>query len=156
MMSMSTPEQRAAYMRDWYERNPDKYQEQLARGRAWKAANKERHLAGVKAWSAAHPRQYDPERSHRWKLAERGLTKEEYDTLLARQGGVCFFCGRPETADRKKAAVRRLSVDHDHETNQIRGLLCLGCNISLGCFERGLKSRLDPVRVNLYLSGAWI
>lgn len=53
------------------------------------------------------------------------LDPAEYDRLLAWQGGRCYMCGRqPRSA--------RLAVDHDHETGEVRGLLCRdnerGCN----------------------------
>lgn len=51
------------------------------------------------------------------------LTEAEYKTRLEAQGGVCAVpsCGRaPKT--------RRLSVDHDHATGKVRGLLCHRCN----------------------------
>lgn len=57
-----------------------------------------------------------------------GLTAEEYDELLAFQGGRCYVC-------RQVPRKRRLAVDHDHETGAVRGLLCAndeyGCNVSL-------------------------
>ena len=59
-----------------------------------------------------------------------GITLEEYEAMLTEQGGVCAICGLPEN-DRYK---RRLSVDHDHETGAIRGLLCHMCNTGLGKF----------------------
>lgn len=49
----------------------------------------------------------------------------DYDTLLARQGGVCAICGG---IDRD----RKLAVDHDHQTGLVRGLLCLRCNTGVG------------------------
>ena len=56
------------------------------------------------------------------------LSPEDYDALLAWQGGRCYICG---AIPRKS----RLAVDHDHETNIVRGLLCagdqFGCNVSL-------------------------
>lgn len=56
------------------------------------------------------------------------VSKSEYEEMLARQGGVCAICN-------KRQVSRRLAVDHDHETGQIRGLLCLRCNQALGRFE---------------------
>lgn len=53
-----------------------------------------------------------------------GLTIEDYERLLAAQGGGCAICGAtPKT--------RRLDVDHDHRTGAVRGLLCHRCNRAL-------------------------
>jgi hypothetical protein len=54
-----------------------------------------------------------------------GITLAEYNAMLLAQGGVCAIC---EDAPEKK----RLAVDHDHETGELRGLLCFGCNIAIG------------------------
>jgi Recombination endonuclease VII len=53
-----------------------------------------------------------------------GITAEKYDEMLELQGGRCAIC-------RVKPRTRRLSVDHDHATNEIRGLLCTRCNHKL-------------------------
>ena len=60
------------------------------------------------------------------------LSPEEYDVMAAFQGYVCALCGEPETLVRFEA-VARLSVDHDHMTKKVRGLLCHRCNT---CLER--------------------
>lgn len=60
-----------------------------------------------------------------------GITPEEYDRLLEDQGGVCAICRKPSTM-RIHGHVARLAIDHDHETKQIRGLLCGPCNQLLG------------------------
>lgn len=52
-----------------------------------------------------------------------GVTDEMYAALLDRQGGVCAICGKPP-----KEGGRRLDVDHDHRTGEVRGLLCWTCN----------------------------
>lgn len=71
----------------------------------------------------------NPEYHRRHRLRKfYGMTIEEYDALLAAQGGVCAICLNPPTDD------RQLVVDHDHETNEVRGLLCDGCNTGLGRF----------------------
>lgn len=50
-----------------------------------------------------------------------GLAEGDYERLLAAQGGKCFICHR-------KPGAKRLAVDHNHETDEVRGLLCKACN----------------------------
>lgn len=53
-----------------------------------------------------------------------GLTAAEYDALLEAQGGRCAICrGKPKS--------KRLAVDHNHKTGEVRGLLCSRCNHDL-------------------------
>jgi hypothetical protein len=73
-----------------------------------------------------------------WLKRKYGLTLEDYDRMLAVQGGVCMICGNPPKPDGKQAASR-LHPDHDHVTNRTRDLLCLSCNVGVGHF------RDDPV-----------
>lgn len=71
-------------------------------------------------------------------IRKYGITVAEYDAMFVAQSGVCKICGLPETAKDNKndGAIRRLCVDHDHETGRVRGLLCLLCNTRLGYFEK--------------------
>jgi hypothetical protein len=63
-----------------------------------------------------------------------GITLEDYNNFFEQQKGLCAICNRPETLKRKnKQPV--LSVDHNHETKEVRGLLCSKCNTGLGSFE---------------------
>lgn len=55
-----------------------------------------------------------------------GLAPGEYAQLYEFQGGHCALCRRATGASRK------LSVDHDHATGLVRGLLCRPCNNFLG------------------------
>lgn len=64
-----------------------------------------------------------------WLRRKFGIEQSEYDAMLAQQGGVCALCGAPP-------GRYRHAVDHDHVTGRIRGLLCMGCNRSLGWVER--------------------
>lgn len=60
-----------------------------------------------------------------------GITLAEYGDMLLAQGGVCATCKKPETQTRH-GKVKALSVDHDHVTGKVRGLLCGHCNTALG------------------------
>lgn len=64
-----------------------------------------------------------------------GLTKDEYDKL----GKKCMVCG----VGRGK---KRLSVDHNHKTNKIRGLLCDNCNNGLGRFKDSVELLLKAIK----------
>lgn len=59
-----------------------------------------------------------------------GINKEEYNNIFEKQNGCCKICGVHQS-ELKKA----LCVDHDHNTNIIRGLLCNKCNIVLGLMK---------------------
>jgi len=62
------------------------------------------------------------------------LTLDQYDGMFEGQDGRCAICRRPE-ARRNKYGISPLSVDHDHATGQVRGLLCARCNSVLNFFE---------------------
>lgn len=54
--------------------------------------------------------------------------------MLSIQGGVCAICKKPERHRSNGPKVKRLAVDHDHTTGEVRGLLCNNCNRALGLF----------------------
>ena len=80
----------------------------------------------------AKDREYQSRRAHRVYKAEHHLLKKygissiEYDNRVQRQKGKCLICGK---------SPKRLHVDHDHETNKNRDLLCSQCNMALGLFH---------------------
>lgn len=55
-----------------------------------------------------------------------GITLDDYNRLYAFQGGKCYVC-RWATGKTKY-----LAVDHDHETGEVRGLLCSRDNRMIG------------------------
>jgi hypothetical protein len=52
--------------------------------------------------------------------------------MLKVQNNSCLICGKKETK-------RRLSVDHNHKTGKVRGLLCSHCNHILGLSYDNIK-----------------
>ncbi len=73
-------------------------------------------------------------RINRW-FHKYGITSEQYELMLISQNGVCKICGQPETKRNAPNQIQILSVDHDHQTGKVRGLLCHSCNRGLGAFK---------------------
>jgi hypothetical protein len=59
-----------------------------------------------------------------------GLTIEDYDAMLRRQGGGCAICGTAVPG-----GLGGFHVDHCHQTNRVRGLLCVNCNRGIGALK---------------------
>lgn len=110
-----------------------------AKAREWRKANRERLRSYMQQWRAAHAdelkayaRANSPKYASRRAVATRryqlkyhyGLSTDEYRDMLVGQAGRCLICGLvPE---------RTMTVDHDHATGKVRGLLCNPCNRLLG------------------------
>lgn len=73
-----------------------------------------------------------------------GITVEDWARMFEAQGGKCALCLRRLLFD------RTTHVDHCHVTSAVRGLLCNGCNRTLGFIEsRGIPCS----RIYAYLRG---
>lgn len=82
-----------------------------------------------------------------------GITVDDYDRMLAAQGGGCALCGsmNPLTGNRtyKRNTRTAFDVDHCHATGKVRGLLCTRCNRLVGLAGDSLATALKLVE---YLS----
>lgn len=52
-----------------------------------------------------------------------GLTIQEYNRLIAERNGRCACCNQ---------TCEEFHVDHDHETGEVRGMVCRNCNSGIG------------------------
>ena len=66
---------------------------------------------------------------------KHGLGLQTYTGLLIIQGYTCAICGQEEEAKSNAGSIKRMAVDHDHNTDEVRGLLCQKCNTALGLFK---------------------
>lgn len=66
------------------------------------------------------------------------LTLTGYDILLQKQNSVCAICKLPDYTG-------RLSVDHNHQTGKVRGLLCNNCNRCLGMLHDDITVLMNAV-----------
>jgi hypothetical protein len=105
------------YTRQWRKNNPDKTKEaELKRKR--------------------NPSYFSNNRKNNIKI-RHSITLEQYEQMLVKQNGVCAICGNPEMVENQYRQIS-LSIDHNHKTGKIRGLLCIKCNTLLGRIEGNL------------------
>lgn len=115
--------------------------EQCALGNLPPLSQKDKAVA-ARAWRDKHPGQKFYSRDCRL-LQQYGITTKKFAELEASRDGRCWICGiLPKTV---------LSVDHDHTTGKVRGLLCRNCNFALGALR---DSAENCQRAISYLMGS--
>ena len=114
---------KAAYHKKWREKHPERHQIaaqlRLDKQKQWRKNNPELSRAKSRKSALAH-----------WY----GMTEGQYQQMFKEQHGLCAICQQPEVR-MVNGKMRRLSIDHNHNTNKIRELLCSSCNIALGNFQ---------------------
>lgn len=90
--------------------------------KAWKTQNPDRVREQSRNWKAKHP---EKAAGYKRKSAY-GISVAEFESLVCKQGNLCGICRGPMVPSKNQ------HVDHNHETGEIRGLLCSKCNTGLG------------------------
>jgi len=67
------------------------------------------------------------------------LTEDEYRELLDETMGICPICN-DEFDD-----VNMPCVDHNHKTNEVRGIICRSCNLMLGRLKDDVNLLLNAI-----------
>jgi hypothetical protein len=93
----------------------ERKQRKLDHSRNWHSKNKDycRNKSSLREW---------------YLLKTYNLTLEQYNKMWINQNGCCAICKKHELE------IQKLHVDHNHDTGQVRGLLCPQCNKGLGLF----------------------
>jgi len=117
----------------WRLENPEKYKAQWQRHnrsekrRKWLSDNRERLNAYGKKWRLDNRQRLLPKKRADNLRSKYGIDEVWYTRQLAKQDNACAICQRQ--------LKRKLSVDHNHLTGLLRGLLCVVCNTKLGVLE---------------------
>jgi hypothetical protein len=124
------------YRKQWYldnrervrEKNRQNYinnrEERRKKGKEWENNNKEKC------------RRYRRD----WQLQKLGITLEQYEETLLKQGNKCAVC-----VSDKPGGRGNFHADHCHKTGKFRGLLCQKCNMALGMMNDDINILLKFV-----------
>lgn len=84
--------------------------------------NRESHLQVVYAYRKKHYIKY--------RALGLNVNVKDAETLFENSDGRCEICKK----------VKKLSIDHDHDTNKVRGLLCTTCNLAIGHLKDSIEN----------------
>ena len=110
--------------KEYYLANKEKIK---ARNRAYYIAHREKIILYDKKQREIHRSKRAIRESFYQRKRKYGVNKEEFLSLINTQNGLCGICG-------KSFELTNPTLDHEHATEKIRGVLCRDCNIGLGMF----------------------
>ena len=124
---------RAEYDKQYYLKHKERINE---KNKANYYKNREKILAKKKE-------DYCPDNQKDKHLKNKyNISLEKYNSMYDEQKGRCYICGDKHTV---------LHVDHNHETGEVRKLLCSLCNTSFG----KMRERVDLIEKLLEYSKAY-
>lgn len=116
-------EKRKAAKREWVSRNLEKRREVSRKSKQIPKAKAKQRLAEV--------------------LRSYGLTEDDLVSRLDSQKGCCEICGDSLVYPDSK---RFYTVDHNHTTGEVRGLLCNECNLAIGNLKEDKNIFLSAIK----------
>ena len=136
-----TPEQAKERRKENHKRHRDKHKaERNARSRQYYKDHKDERRKYSSKYYKEHSKE-QAQRSYIFKLKkDYGLTELEYNNILLKQNNCCAICGIEVNK-----LNRRPSIDHNHTTNKVRGILCLSCNHLLGNAKENINILLSAI-----------
>lgn len=93
------------------------------------ALNTPEYQAKMRKWRAEWRERNPTYHRYHWIKRAYNLTPAQYEQMLLDQGGLCAICGD---------LMEKVNVDHDHETQEVRALLCTGCNTGIGALREDI------------------
>lgn len=118
-MTPKSAPSKLAYMALYRARNRDRINASI---REWRLRNVDRKRESRRVWYWSHRDEF----LKRIQAERRGVTPETIAAIRLAQGDLCAICQKPFPTDRAP------SVDHDHNTRALRGILCRNCNTAIG------------------------
>lgn len=116
---------RSCYIKDLYIRNPEFKQSTVDKAKEYRFDNLDKiHNYDKQRWPIrSAEEEYREQRKNNWYKRKYKITLDDVRFILNFQNNKCAICEFP-----LKEGDRFMHLDHDHNTNEVRGLLCSQCN----------------------------
>lgn len=127
-----TKEEKQLYMQQWRKLNADKIK---TYAKKWKTLNVDHIKSYQKEYHNEYRKRDDVQQ---WFFEKNlrlnyGITENDFLELWENQDGKCMICDTNLIPRGRKHNC--VAIDHNHLTDEIRGLLCRGCNSGIGHFK---------------------
>jgi len=127
------------YQQEWREIHKDEINEKIRKDREQNPEKYREWERNKRATNLQKYRELDV-------IKGKDITYEKYKWMLDKQDSKCAACGDYETKkSRTQGQICRLAIDHNHETGEVRELLCHNCNIVVGHLKESL-TRLENIK----------
>jgi len=129
-----------------YIKNPNKKEDNQAYQKKYYKKTKKQRKVYAKTYYEMHPEKLILRRK-KGNCTRYGITIEEYDAKMNKQKHKCAIC----ECDLSKLKGKNIHIDHNHDTDAFRGILCHHCNTALGLFKENLnrlKKAIAYIRFN--------
>ena len=130
-MPYKDPIKRKEYHKQYSIKNKEKINK---KNKKWIEKNKEYYLNYHKEYNRKNSKIISIKNRERRLIKKYNLSIDKYNKMLQQQNNKCAICKIDQ-----KEFDRPLSVDHNHLTGQVRGLLCVICNTNVGVVEEKIK-----------------
>lgn len=108
--------------------------------REWRKKNPERANRIKRKYIEKNRDKYSLRQRNTMYKMRYGISLEDYEKMAKSQNNKCAICGSEKDCGRGK-----LSVDHNHKTKKIRGLLCNPCNLMIGYARENIDNLLSAI-----------
>lgn len=94
--------------------------------------------------SAENKAKWKEANRQRMRLRKYGLDEAAFEKLLKQQNNKCAVCEEPFSEVESEQRSRH--IDHCHNSNKVRGILCMKCNLGLGYFRDRIDFLQNAIR----------
>jgi site-specific DNA-cytosine methylase len=146
-MEVKNREKANAYMRSYHKETPERAAKRKARDKAYYEKNRERILQREKEHRIQNKNTINERQRKSWLKHAYGMTFEDKYQMYNDQNGICFLCNRPLPSCEESV------IEHNHKTDEVRGIAHHLCNLKLGQIEALFDKDLETLKRMLALLG---
>lgn len=107
--------------------------------REWAREDRKKYPEKYSLYAKTHRGKHGVIRNIREIARNFGLTVQQYQQMIVDQENKCAICRNSETRKNRSGNIAALCVDHNHNTNVVRALLCHACNQVIGHSKESIQ-----------------